>query len=165
MPRENLHSPKRSDKAITDVVDYGISRITSWTKKELADLQKTSKLPICVALQNGDYLVATYKIVKQSDARWFVNELEFIDKRSAIFYCALMHVGKKPEARKLYELDQKVNRLDVDKTMFRTKLDDAHKTPNQFKIDLYSSRYTEIKQHLIHARRELEKRINSAKYH
>lgn len=159
----NSHIAKKLDKSKL-IESYGLSRVTDWTKKELAEIQKNSKLPVCIALQNGDYMVATYKIVKVSGILWTVDDLEFTDKRSAIFYCAMMHMAKATEAKELYSADVKVSRHESDKALFRVRLDSAHVANNQFKIDLYSSRYEEAKNSLKYAKQELEKIISKAKY-
>lgn len=141
-----------------------LERVADWTKKELEELQRNTKLPICVPLQSGDYLVATYKVEKISSVCWRVEELEFVDKRSAIFYCALMHLARVNDANELYEIDYKVGKLDLDKSAFRVRLDKAHESGDSFKIDLYSSRFDETKQKLVQAKQELEKSISRAKY-
>lgn len=159
-----LHTSKKLGKTIDAIESYGFRRVTEWTRKELLNIQKTSKMPICMALQNGDYLVATYKVEKISEVCWKVNHLEFTDKRSAIFYCSLLHLGKVSEAKELYRIDNHVGQLDLDKSLFRVRLDSAHTTKDQFKIDLYSSRYEESKGKLRIAKQELENLIQLAKY-
>lgn len=161
MTKVKSPTQEKSDKK---VVEYGLQRVSEWTKKELAELQKTSKTPIAIELANGDYQVATFKVVKVSTLCWKVDELEFTDKRSAIFYCSLSHLQKYSEARELYALDGIVGKLDNDKSMFRVKLDRAHETGDQFKIDLFSSRYEDVKIRLHRAKQDLEKIITRAKY-
>jgi hypothetical protein len=158
-----LHTLKKSDK-LDSIVDYGLQRVKDWTKKELEDLQRTSKTPICIALENGGYLVATKRVEKVSNTCWKVELLEFIDKRSAIFYCALNYLQMFRDAAELFAVDQKVGRYEMDKNLFRVKLDKAHVDQDQFKIDLYGSRYEEAKRQLVGARQDLEKIIAKAKY-
>jgi len=150
---------KKSDKKLDTIEAYGLRRVTEWTRNELLDLQKNSKLPICMALQNGDYLVATFKVEKVSDICWRVEGTDFTDKRSAIFYCSLMHLGRVAEAKELRRIDSYVGQLDLDKSMFRIRLDAAHTNRDQFKIDLYSSRYEETKGKLRIVKQELESSV------
>ena len=154
---------KKSDKKLDVIEAYGLHRVTEWTRNELLELQKKSKLPICMLLQNGDYLVATYKVEKVSDICWRVEELEFTDKRSAIFYCSLMHLGRVDAAKELYRIDLYVGKLDLDKSIFRVRLDAAHAAKDQFKIDLYSSRYEETKGKLRLIKQELENNVAAVK--
>jgi hypothetical protein len=155
---------KKLDKQTDRIVDYGLQRVTEWTKKELEELQKTSETPIIIPLQNGNYIVATNIVEKINNSCWKVNDLEFTDKRSAIFYCALNHVKLQKQAAELFAVDQKVGRYDFDKVVFRSKLDKAHALGDQFRIDLFSSRFEEAKAHLAVAKQELEKIISKAKY-
>lgn len=158
-----LASPKKLDNA-KPIAEYGFQRVASWTASALTELQKTSKTPIVVELANGDFTVGTSRIEKVSQACWKVGSLEFVSKRSAIVYCALVHVSRLSEARELYALDAIVGKLDVDKTTFRAKLDKAHAENDSFRIDLFSSRYADAKDRLTKAKQELEKILNKAKY-
>ena len=164
MKKEKLSSKRKSDNVVKPVVEYGLQRVKDWAQKELTELQKTSKAPIVIELANGDYTVATFKVEKVSPVCWRVGTLEFMDKRSAIFYCALSHLSKFSEARELCAIDAIVGKLDLDKAMFRVKLDRAHETNDQFKIDLFSSRYEDVKIRLIRARQDLEKLMQQYKY-
>lgn len=149
-----------------DVIEgYGLKKVTGWTRQQLVELQKNSRYPVCMELQNGDYLVATYKVEKMSEICWRVENLDFTDKRSAIFYCSLMHLGKISEAKELYRVDKHVGQLDLDKSLFRVRLDNAHIAGDLFKIDLYSCRFEESKEKLKIARQELEEIISRAKYY
>jgi hypothetical protein len=163
-----LLTPKKLDKKkdiTTKVEEYGWNKVSTWTKQNLTELQQSSKLPIITELTNGNYTVATYKVEKISAVCWRAAEFDFMDKRSAIFYCALVYIGKLKDAVQLKEADGIVGKLDMDKAMFRVKLDNAHTVGDQFKIDLYSSRFDESKRHLSGAKQELEKIIQLAKYH
>lgn len=157
------HITKKSDKKLDIIEAYGLRRVTEWTRNELLELQKNSRLPICMVLQNGDYLVATYKVEKISDICWRVDGIDFTDKRSAIFYCSLMHLDRVDEAKELRRIDSYVGQLDLDKSMFRVRLDAAHAVKDQFKIDLYSSRYEETKGKLRIVKQELENIVSRIK--
>jgi hypothetical protein len=163
MLKAKSHTPKKLDNT-TPIVDYGYQRVASWTAKALAELQQTSRYPVAVELANGDYTVGTKKVTKVSQVCWKVGDLEFVDKRSAIVYCALVHVLRISEAKELHELDSFVGKLDVEKATFRVKLDNAHFCHDSFKIDLFSSRYADAKDRLTKAKQELEKILVKAKY-
>jgi len=160
MPKAKSPTVKRSEKIEAEK----LQRVSQWTKNELTNLQKNSKLPICIELQNGDYLVGTQKVEKISPVCWKVGEVEFSEKRSAVFYCALTHLKQFKEARELRDMDWRVGKLDSDKAVFRIRLDNAHSANDQFKIDLYSSRFDDTKRRLAQAKQELEKIISQAKY-
>jgi hypothetical protein len=158
-------SQRKSDSSsINTVVKYGLQRVTDWTRHELAELQKTSKLPICVELTSGDYLVATYLVEKLADGGWKVDNIEFNDKRCAIFYCALTHLSKFKDADDMMRIDKRIGDLESDKQLFRDKLDKAHLAKDQFRIDLFSSRFDQSKGKLALAKLDLEKTILRAKY-
>jgi len=140
-----------------------LKQVTDWTKNELAGLRQNSKIPICIQLQNGDYIVGTFKVEKVSSG-WNAGGFEFTDKRGAIFFCVLMHLNRFNDANEIHDADCQVSRLDLDKSAFRARLDNAHLENDQFKIDLYSSRYEDAKRKLVYAKQELEKVINKVKY-
>jgi hypothetical protein len=156
---------KKLDKDINLLVSYDLGRITSWTQQELARLQKDSKLPICIKLKNDNYIVATYLVEKITPICWKVNNLEFSDKKSAIYYCAMMHLNKYEAATAIYEADVLVGNLEAEKARFRLRLDTAHKDNDQFKIDVYGSRFDVTRSKLYHAKKELEQILSgNAKY-
>ena len=138
-------------------------RISDWAKKELAEL-RNSPNPICLQLTNGDFLVGTQKVHKVNDTCWTVDNFEFRDKRCAIFYCALAHRSKFLEANSIRKLDTLVGKLEEDKLFFRYKLDKAHLLNDQFRIDLFGSRYDDSKKKLVQSKEQLEKIITQAKY-
>ena len=160
-----IKSHTKNASVLKEMTKYGFDRISEWTKKELAELQALSKEPICLELSNGDYIVATYKVIKLGTGLgWGIDDLLFTTKESAIFYASLMHLGKLEEARTLLAADARVAMLDEQKNFFRIRADQAHEQQDEFKIGLYSSRYTEVKNNLVSAKKELTKIINNAKY-
>ena len=154
---------KRSDK-LRSVVNYGFARVAEWTQNELDQLRASSKMPVCIPMQNGDYLVGTRRVIKVTLTCWQVENIEFSDKRAAIFYCAMIHLGKYADAEEIRKLDYQTSKLDSDKTLFRTKLDNAHISNDQFRIDLFSSRYEDAKSKLHLAKQELSKSLVRYKY-
>lgn len=158
------HPLSNRSKKLDVIEEYGLKKVTGWTQQQLANFQKNSRYPLCMALQNGDFLVATYRVEKISDICWKVENFEFTDKRSAIFYCSLLHISNIADANELRKIDEQVGKLDLDKSLFRVRLDAAHIANDQFKIDFYSSRYEEVKGRLRLAKQELEKIISCAKY-
>jgi hypothetical protein len=146
---------------INKKVEAGHRLVSDWTKKHLKELQETSKLPIVISLTNGNYKVATYDVIFDGTC-WIADSKYFLDKRSAIYYCALLHMSRFKSATEIVSLDNKVRDLDADKAMFRYRLDAAHETGDQWSIDLFSSRYTEVKGRLTLAKRELEHAFTKA---
>lgn len=142
----------------------GLRRVTDWTKTELAEIQRSSKVPVCIQLQSGNYLVGTFKVEKASDTLWTVDGVEFSNKRGAIFFCVAMHLRRINDANELRDADALVGNLELDKLIFRTRLDKAHLEFDQFKIDLYTSRYEDVKRKLVRAKTEFEQAINKIRY-
>ena len=159
----NLPLRRKSDRILDGIVEEGLSRVTNWTRTELNELQQYSKSPLVVPLQNGNYKVATY-LVEKTISSWRVADKNFLDKRSAIFYCALRHLCFLKEADAMYTIDQRVSKYDSDKSLFRARLDSAHEKHDQFRIDVLQSRFDEAKRNLAAAKKDLEKIILTAKY-
>lgn len=160
-----IKSHTQKESVLDKMTKYGVDRVSEWTKKELAELQALSKEPICLELTNGDYIVATYKVVKLgAGLGWKVDDIMFTDKASAIFYATFLHLNKLEEARELKNADTRVAVLEDERSFFRTRLDQAHLQNDEFKIGLYTSRYTETKNNLVQAKKELNKLLSNAKY-
>jgi hypothetical protein len=158
------NTTKKYDNLPKSITNYGYQRVSEWTKRELAELQVNSDLPLAIPLTNGGYMVGTFKIEKVSASCWQVNDISFTNKSAAIYYCAMTHMLQFNAADELCETDQRVSRFELDKNLFRYRLDNAHTEGDQFKIDLFSSRYEQAKQQLVYAKQELEKIIQKAKY-
>lgn len=135
-----------------------LKKIYDWTSKELNTLRKESRIPVISKLPNGDYRVASY-LVECKDGHWAADGQIFFDRRSAIFYCALLHSNNFKSADDLQKMDAEVGRLEFDKSMYRLRLDKAHEDNDQFKIDLYASRYLESKMQYKSAKIELDMAI------
>lgn len=164
MTKEKLSSnEKLTSTEVSTAANYGYRRVSDWTKKELAELQQ-QKSPICVELATGDYIVGKFTVQKVTKTCWRVRTVEFSDKRCAIFYCVLLHLGNTTAAEELCDLDWKVSKLDLDKEIYRIRLDAAHLMDDQFKVALYGSRYEDAKDKLKTARLDLEKNLKRAKY-
>ena len=151
-------------KNVTATEAEGLRRVTDWTKHELDELQRSSKIPVCIQLQTGDYLVGTFKVEKVSTTLWKVGGVEFSDKRGAIFFCVATHLRRINDANELRDADALVGNLESEKLIFRTRLDTAHLALDQFKIDLYTSRFEDVKRKLARAKQEFEKVINKIRY-
>jgi hypothetical protein len=153
----------KSVNQLDAITNYGFDKVSTWTKRELYKLQHNSELPICIELQNGNYLVATY-LIEKCVGMWQVNDLEFNNKSAAIYYCSLCHLARFMDAEQVYRLDRAIGNLEFDKMVFRDKLDAAHLLQDQFKIDLYSSRFDETKRKLAVIKQDFTKKMSQAKY-
>jgi len=152
------------DSQLHAICEYGYDKISTWTRRELQRLQTTSKVPICVELQNGDYTIGTHSIEKYGVAWRVDKKVEFTNKTAAIYYGTLLSLSRLASADDLHRLDRAVSTLEFDKTLFRSKLDKAHLEGNQFKIDLYATRFDETKRKLAVAKQEFTKKLSQAKY-
>jgi hypothetical protein len=75
-----------------------------------------------------------------------------------------MHLSKFNDADEMIEIDRKLYTLTFDKNLFRSRLDNAHLNRDQFRIDLFSSRFDESKAKLTQVKQDLEKTLLRAKY-
>lgn len=154
--------PKKSE--IKQASDEAYAVIRNWTHNELTQLQKRSKEPICIKLTGDQYAVATFLVKKGPTNEWIANGKYFNDSRSAIFYCAMLHLKLWNKADTILKNDQIVSRLTSEREMFGYRLGEAYVTDDQFKIDVIASRFSLVKGRLANAKTELEKNINDAKY-
>jgi hypothetical protein len=140
-----------------------LSKISSWSHKEMNALQQ-SKAFICIELANGDYQVAKYRIKKVSDSEWQVNEITFLSLPNAVHYCLMTHLLHLTIAQQIVEYDRQLQRLNIEKDQFQLRFAKAFSDSTQFKVDLYRSRYLEVKAKLAQAKTNLAKVIAKAKY-
>lgn len=88
----------------------------------------------------------------------------FYSRAAAIFYCVLTALYQFRLADRILRADQETARRYEDTEFYREKLNSKTAKLDDFKKQLYNTRYYESKLSLANARRELEESLESAKY-
>lgn len=150
-----------------ELTEFDIEKIKRFTHDQLEEYKK-SDVPFCYQVGN-DVLVGRCRVVKVDDSCWRVFEkdqqiFDFFKRKDAIFYCIALHQNKFNLALEIKELDEKLNRLEFEAIVLRQRYNLAKKKNDDWKVDMYSARYTDIMGRIDHIKKELKKSIDLAKY-
>lgn len=150
------------------VIDLAITRVNHWAKNELNYIRHALDQPVVVPLNQNLWVIGNYFIKHLGQHRYRVSADKktihvFYSKRAAVFYAVLTRMHHFKTADGLLTDDRLVGKLYDDLEFYTSKLVNSKKADN-FKYQLWLTRYVETKSQLAQARQELEKRLNSAKY-
>lgn len=152
------------------IITLALDRVDKWARKELAIIRHIEDTPFCIPLSHNSWLVGSYEIhqldphafkVAQGDKAIHV----FYSKQSAIFYTVFSKQHYYKMADKLLTKDQKVGKHYNDLNFYTKKLKTFKKSNNDFKYQLYYSRYLEAKSMFNLSLEDLEKTLSLAKYY
>lgn len=148
-------------------IEIDLEKIRRFTEKEFARLNE-SELPLCYQL-GKDILVGYNKVVYVDDRCWTVYEgkqktFDFFNRKDAIFYCIALHKNNHDLANIIKKNDQLLNNLEFDAIIYRQRYKKALESNDSWKIDYYTSRYTETMDKISQVKKELKKTLEMAKY-
>jgi hypothetical protein len=151
------------------IIDLALDKIKSWTKQEYRRIRSRSRVPLCIEINKNTWTIGSYVIRHQGTHIYRVdlngNKVHiFYSRAAAIFYCALTTLNQFRLADSIIRADQETARRYEDTEFYREKLNNKTTKLDDFKKQLYSTRYYESKLSLANARRELEESLDSAKY-
>jgi len=118
---------------------------------------------IVTKISDSQYKVGNF-LVTEDNGCWCVNNKKFNFRINAVAYCALVHVGYGNNANTVFDLDSKVSRLLNEKLLFEQRLVNSIRVKDDWKMQVYSARYADVKAHLSKHQIELQKTLNLAKY-
>jgi len=113
--------------------------------------------------------VGKYKVIKQNDRCWTVFEgtdqiFDFFTRKDAIFYCIVLHKEDHKLAKEIRDNDKLLGQLEFDAILYRHRYKQAQEANDDWKIELYSNRYTETMTRIEQTKKQLKKSLDSAKY-
>jgi hypothetical protein len=146
--------------ALTEIDVEKIRRFTD------AELTKHSKgpLPFCYQLGADTLIVGKYKIVKIKDKNWRITKndeqvFDFFNRKDAIFYCIALHKNKYELAQEVRVNDNLIGILEFDAILYRHRYKQAQGKNDDWKITLYSNKYTETMLKIEESKKQLKKTI------
>ncbi len=156
----------RINKA-TEVLSF--NALKTLTRSELERRTFTfRKLPLCLKINTDKYIVGRYKVIN-TDNGWVVTDINSTvvlnNYTNAMLYCVCMQTKNEEEALDIARLDKHVAVLKLDNLAFKARLTAAMQTQDQWKQDLYTARYLQTSALIQVVSKELEKKINLAKYY
>lgn len=154
-----------ADQVIYLTVDY----IAEWTQSQLAEMVDKDRLPVCLPLESGGYLIGHDKLVAERKfwQRYNRNNEKceiFPDRQTAIFYSLCSQLGHPKKATMLKALSRNVIKLKTDLEFYKNALNQAVTRRDDFSIGLYHAKYKNSMLQLQHTEEHLRKTVKSAKY-
>lgn len=152
------------------LVNLAIDRVDKWARKELEIIRHSKDIPFCIPLTPNKWAVGSFEIHHQSPTAFVVIQGDnlihtFYSKQAAIFYTVFSKLHYYKMADKLLSKDQKVGKCYNDLEFYSKKLKNHKVSKNDFKYQLYYSRYLEAKSLFNLSIEDLEKTLNLAKYY
>lgn len=139
-----------------------------YTEQQIADLAKTSNLPICFYTHDKKLRVGKYTITPDSNIFIVTSQtsddtLTFSTRMSAFFYCFNAHRGRYKVSDEILKQDSRLQRHLREFKMRKQQLN--NKTLTSWKYELYLAKYSDVKVKLADAQNELRKVLHLAKYY
>lgn len=152
------------------LINLAIDRVDKWAQKEFAVIRHNQDIPLCIPITPTSWIVGSYEINQQGPAAYSVKQDDklihvFYSKQSAIFYTVFSKLHYYKMSDKLLTKDQKVSKYYNDLEFYAKKLRSAKIAKNDFKHQLYYSRYLEAKSLFNLSQEDLEKTLSLAKYY
>jgi hypothetical protein len=147
-------------------IEFNIEKIKSFAETELNKLAD-SELPFCYQIGIDTVIVGQKKVVRITNTCWRVFEqaqpiFDFFSRKDAIFYCIAAHKRNFQLADDIKDNDALLGKLEYDAQICRHRYKQAHENNDQWKIDLYSNKYSRIVLDIQRTKKELLKSIKLA---
>lgn len=151
------------------LVNKTIEKIDRWALRELSVMSKNSAYPIIFQTGKRHYIIGAHNLEQISDTCYRVmydGRLihDFYNQKAATLYCVCFKLGLSPLATELLRLDQTLSKAEADYVVYTTRLKSINKDTDDFKRQLWITRYSEAKDAVKIARGDLKKTLESAKY-
>lgn len=151
------------------LIELAIHKIDSWAQHEFNQARYNTKFPACIQTSAKSWVIGDFKIKQNKGQFWTVTYDDkfvhnFYSKQAAMYYALFERMKLYSNSEKLLKADADLLRTMFDYEFYTAKLGNINRNTDQFKAQLWRSRYLETKSKYRTARQELEKRLISAKY-
>lgn len=151
------------------LVNKTLEKIDRWALRELSVMSKNSAYPIIFQTGSRTYIIGAHELNHITDRCYRVTYdgrlvHDFFNQKAATLYCVCFKLGLSPLAIELLRLDQNLSKAESDFYNYATRLKSINKGTDDFKRQLWITRYTEAKEAVKIAREDLKKTLESAKY-
>jgi len=153
------------------LVDVALRRAEVWLRDEFEQIRNNTKHPVIAPNPNNkdknSWIIGRFNLDRLNENKWHVYNGDRIDcifynKKAAILYAILTQQQQYNSADTIAKIDQQVAKHKEELTFFSNRM--LNKKTSSFNLDLYEIRYIDSKIKYTHAREELEKTLNHAKY-
>lgn len=151
------------------LVNKTIEKIDRWALRELTVMSKNSAYPIIFQTGKRTFIVGAHEVTQISDNCYRVvydGRLvhDFYNQKAATLYCVCFKLSLSQLSIELLRLDQTLSKAEADFHNYATRLKSINKDTDDFKRQLWITRYSEAKDAVKIAREDLKKTLESAKY-
>lgn len=150
------------------LVDIALKKIKSWAKKELDYIRHAIDYPVCMPINESVWVIGDFTIYLLENHRYMLKrdnkEIHiFYSKKAVVLYAVFEKLHSFSIADDILRKDKVVAKLFDDLEFYTAKIMKSNGA-DQFKKQLWQSRYFHIKLQFVAAKRDLEKTLESAKY-
>lgn len=151
------------------LVNKTLEKIDRWALRELSVMSKNFSYPIIFQTGKHQYIIGAHDLEHISDDCFRVSYdgrlvHDFYNQKAATLYCVCFKLGLSPLAIELLRLDQTLSKTEADFRNYAYRLKSINKDTDDFKRQLWITRYSEAKDAVRIAREDLKKTLGSAKY-
>lgn len=151
------------------LVNKTLEKLDRWALRELSVMSKNSAYPIFFQTGKGKYIIGAHTLEHINDHCYRVmldGRLihDFYNQKAATMYCVCFKLGLSPYTTELLRLDQTLGKAEAEFHNYATRLKSINKDTDDFKRQLWITRYSEAKDAVKIAREDLKKTLESAKY-
>jgi hypothetical protein len=165
MKTEKFYTKRNLDDDLIGIIKH----IRDFTYTELYGILQKSKDPLVYAVNENEYVLGRYFILKNNN-NWvvltFLGDVEhkFYNKDAAILYASMLMLNRIKLAREIVLLDTSMSFAKIEMDLYREKLLVAGKTSDLFKQELYAAKHSNSKLKYLSSKEDLEKTLRLAKY-
>jgi hypothetical protein len=155
-----------TDEAVEQVL---LGYLSIWSTKELNRICAVHDF-VCVPLGKDHYRVGRFDLEKQPNGYWLVSDCdgyaqhEFGNQQAAVFFCLYETRHLYARAREFKDCDNELSKTRQEVNYLREKLRRASLKKDNFGIDLFQARLSNMLPKLLVCETNLQKTLISAKY-
>jgi hypothetical protein len=156
-------------KLAEHLVDKTLEKLDRWALRELSVMSKNSAYPIIFQTGKRTFIVGAHEIEHIGEHCYRVNYdgrliHDFYSQKAATLYCVCFKLGLSELSLEMLRLDQSLSKAEADFHIYAAKLKTINKDTDDFKRQLWITRYSVAKDAVKIAREDLKKTLGSAKY-
>lgn len=165
MKTEKFYTKRKVDDGILGFINH----VRDFTYTELYDILKNSKDPLIYAVNENEYALGRYIVIRQNSLWNVMTHLGDVDhvfqgKAPALIYAIMLMQNNLNLARKIANADHAIITSKTELEMYKEKLRLASKSEDLFKQELYAAKLSVGRFKYALAKEDLEKTLRTAKY-
>ena len=165
MKTEQYYTKRKLDENILGFINH----IRDFAYNELYDILKKSKNPLIYAVNDNEYALGRYLVIKEQGLWKVMTHLGDVEnifqgKTAALIYAVMLMQNNLNLARKIATADDAMLTSKAELEMYKEKLKLSVKSNDLFKQELYAAKLSVSSFKYTAAKEDLEKTLRTAKY-